>query len=69
MNKPYTLSIGDQGGLFHEESFATFDELRDAAREAGKKWPDKAQGHSNAECCDYECDGLTSDERDALAEI
>jgi hypothetical protein len=68
MTKSYTMSIGDEGGLFDEKSFETCEELAAAARTAAEKYPRKAICFSNSECCDYECDGITEDERDLLDE-
>lgn len=66
MSKPYTMSIGDRGGLFDEQSFENCDELIAAVRIAAGKYPDKAICFSNSECCDYDHDGLTDDERESL---
>ena len=66
MNKPYQISIGDHGGLFHERAFATFEELVAAVRASAEQYPDKAICFSNSECCDDEDDGLTEDETETL---
>jgi hypothetical protein len=66
MNKPYELVLGDRGGLFHQEQHETFEQLVEAVRLNTAKYPTKVVCFSNIANHDYDCDGLTDEERETL---
>ena len=64
----YHVSVNDCAGLFCEQKVDGFEACVALVVEFTRKYPGKVVCPSNLDRCDYDTDGLTEDERDALDE-
>ena len=68
MSARYAVGVYDCAGEFAVETLATFDETVTLAARWRREYPGKVVCVSNLDRCDYDTNGLTEDERDALDE-
>ena len=64
----YEVALFDCAGRYREWYCADFDAALNVARGAQTKWPDKHVCVFNNEKCDYDTNGLTEEEQEALDE-
>ena len=65
----YSVDLFDRAGQFSSSIASTFAACLVLVRELSVKHPDKALVVTNLDRNDYDHDGLTDDERDAIDEV
>lgn len=65
----YSVNVYDQAGEFDSTNCATFEIALAMAQERQRQYPRKVVQVFNLDRCDYDTNGLTEDERDALDEV
>ena len=65
----YSVNVYDQAGEFDSTKCATFDVALAMAQERQRQYPRKVVEVFNLDRCDYDTNGLTEEERDALDEV
>jgi hypothetical protein len=62
----YSVGVYDCAGEFTTREVDTFEECLSVVAEFSRLYPDKVVCAANLDRCDYDTDGLTEDEREAI---